>query len=90
MNHVHGHVGVAVGLVSHSPAQGVTLRPESRELCELTERYARESRDSWGSWGGIGGGGPGVVAPAMQGKGAGRTRGPVLGEADLERMGGKY
>ncbi|KAH6705032.1 hypothetical protein EV126DRAFT_398943 [Verticillium dahliae] len=37
MNHVHGHVGVAVGLVSHSPAQGVTLRPESRELCELTE-----------------------------------------------------
>ncbi|EEY15410.1 predicted protein [Verticillium alfalfae VaMs.102] len=90
MNHVHGDVGVAVGVVSHSHAQGVTLRPESRELCELTERYERESRDSWGSWGGNGGRGPAVVAPDMQGTGAGRTRGPVLGEADLERMGGKY
>ncbi|KAM0322982.1 hypothetical protein ACHAQA_009081 [Verticillium albo-atrum] len=88
--HVHGDVGVAIGLVSHNPAQGVTLQPESQDLCELTERFGRESRDSWGSWGGTGGGGPGIVLSSPQKKGAGARGSPVLEEADLERMGGSY
>lgn len=44
----HGDIGVAIGVVMHSPANGVSKK-ESRALCEMTERY------------GAGGGGPGAT-----------------------------
>ncbi|KAK1508370.1 hypothetical protein CTAM01_02156 [Colletotrichum tamarilloi] len=73
-----------------NPARGVVLEKESRDLCELTETYARESRErsSWGSWS-IGGGGTGVGASSVQ-KGGGSVNSPVLEEADLEKIGGRY
>ncbi|KXH61391.1 hypothetical protein CNYM01_09640 [Colletotrichum nymphaeae SA-01] len=73
-----------------NPARGVVLEKESRDLCDLTETCARESRErsSWGSWS-IGGGGTGVGASSVQ-KGAGSVNSPVLEEADLERIGGRY
>ncbi|KXH60011.1 hypothetical protein CSAL01_12038 [Colletotrichum salicis] len=72
-----------------NPARGVVLGKESKDLCELTEACARESRErnSWSSWS-IGGGGTGVGTSSVQ-KGGG-VNSPVLEEADLERMGGRY
>ncbi|OHE90483.1 hypothetical protein CORC01_14224 [Colletotrichum orchidophilum] len=73
-----------------SPARGLVLGKESRDLCDLTEACARESRErsSWGSWS-VGGGGTGVGASSIQ-KVDGRVSSPVIEEADLERMGGRY
>ncbi|WYZ36666.1 hypothetical protein EsH8_II_000172 [Colletotrichum jinshuiense] len=88
-----GSIGVAVSngwVPPRNPARGVVLGKESRDLCDLTESCAKESRerDSWGSWG-VGGGGTGVGASSVQ-RGSGRVNSPVLEEADLERMGGRY
>lgn len=88
--HQHGDIGVAVGVVSHNPAQGVVLQPDSQDLCDLTEQYGKDTRDSWGSWGG---GGPGVILPSpakRSGHGQGRAESPALEEVDLERLGGRY
>lgn len=73
-----------------NPARGGVLGKEASDLCELTETCARESRErnSWGSWS-IGGGGTGVGASSVQ-KGDGSVNSPVLEEADLERIGGRY
>ncbi|KAK7427509.1 hypothetical protein QQZ08_005951 [Neonectria magnoliae] len=65
--------------------QGVVLTSDSRELYNLTEDCARESRNSWGSWGG---GGPGVTGSSPT-KGR-STPSPVMEEADLERLCGRY
>ncbi|KAJ0159704.1 hypothetical protein CTA2_9241 [Colletotrichum tanaceti] len=73
-----------------NPARGVVLGKESKDLHDLTETCARESRerDSWGSWG-VGVGGTGVGTSSIQRKG-GSVHSPVLEEADLERLGGRY
>ncbi|OHW94046.1 hypothetical protein CSPAE12_07316 [Colletotrichum incanum] len=72
-----------------NPARGVVLGKEARDLCDLTETSATEQqeRDSWGSWA-IGGGGTGSGMSLP--KGDGRVNSPVLEEADLERIGGRY
>lgn len=81
----HGDIGVAIGVVSQNPADGVILNQESRDLCDLTEACSRESRDnSWGSWRGSGGG---VTMSPRKGRDVGS---PVLQEGDLERMAGRY
>ncbi|KAL2202282.1 hypothetical protein CC79DRAFT_1373906 [Sarocladium strictum] len=84
----HGEVGVAIGIVGHNPASGVTLSGPSRDLCELAEEYERETRSSGGSWSGKGGGAPGITIAStkMQANGE-KTR---LGEDDLQKMGGGY
>lgn len=64
------------------------LSPESRDLCELTEQCAREPHASWGSWRGSGGGGPGVTVSSPLREMTIGSR--VIGEADLESMGGRY
>ncbi|WQF81873.1 hypothetical protein CDEST_06887 [Colletotrichum destructivum] len=73
-----------------NPARGVVLGKESKDLHDLTETCARESRerDSWGSWS-IGVGGTGVGTGSIQKRG-GSVNSPVLEEADLERLGGRY
>ncbi|KAH8178302.1 hypothetical protein LIA77_03384 [Sarocladium implicatum] len=85
----HGDVGVAIGLVNHNPANGVTLAGSARDLCELTEEYEREARNSGGSWSGNGGGGPGVAlaSPKKTYMSSPKT---TLREDDLEKMGGGY
>lgn len=85
----HGDVGVAIGVVNHNPASGVTLAGPSRDLCELTEEYEREARHSGGSWSGKGGGGPGVAltSPKKTHLASPKSK---LGEDDLQRMGGGY
>jgi hypothetical protein len=86
----HGEIGVAIGIVGHNPASGVTLTGPSRDLCELTEEYEREARDSGGSWSGNGGGGPGVALSSPKKLHlAGPTK-STIGEDDLQRMGGRY
>ncbi|VUC35163.1 unnamed protein product [Clonostachys rosea] len=85
-----GNFGVALGLVSHNPAQGVVLDPEARSLRELTEECERESRNnSWGSWRGSVGGYSPTLSPPNKSKKR-EFRGQVLQEGDLERLGGKY
>ncbi|KAF7562384.1 hypothetical protein G7046_g1753 [Stylonectria norvegica] len=82
-------IGIAIGTIPRTPAQdSLGLAQESRELCDLTEECARESRNSWGSWGGSGGGGPGVTVPSAKGRDG--VKSPVMGEADLERLAGRY
>ncbi|KZL65864.1 hypothetical protein CT0861_09509 [Colletotrichum tofieldiae] len=72
-----------------NPARGVVLGKEAKDLCDLTETCAREQqeRGSWGSWA-IGDGGMGIGMSLS--KGGGRVNSPVLEEADLERIGGRY
>ncbi|KAH7133251.1 hypothetical protein B0J13DRAFT_641829 [Dactylonectria estremocensis] len=76
---------ITSGLSHQHPAQVQGLSPDSRELCDLTEEYSRESHNSWGSWGG--GCSSASISPLRKGK---ITRSPVMGEAELERLGGKY
>ena len=85
----HGDVGVAVGLVNHNPANGVTLAGSARDLCELTEEYEREARNSGGSWSGKGGGGPGVASASTKKVYMTGSK-TTLKEGDLEKMGGGY
>ncbi|ROT43487.1 hypothetical protein SODALDRAFT_348199 [Sodiomyces alkalinus F11] len=90
---VHGDSGADTGIANSNPAQEVALQQESQDFREHTERYGREPRGSWGSWGGSGGGAPGVVSMSPQkagGGGGASMNSPVLEEADLERMGGRY
>ncbi|KAK0385926.1 hypothetical protein NLU13_7101 [Sarocladium strictum] len=88
------HGDAAIGIVGHNPPSGVTLTGPSRDLCELTEAYEREARNSAGSsssWSGNGGGGgrPGTVStPSRRTHAAGGKS--VLGESDLQRLGGQY
>ncbi|KAK1986218.1 hypothetical protein LZ30DRAFT_582476 [Colletotrichum cereale] len=71
-------------------ARGAVPGKEAKDVRGSTETCARESpeRDSWGSWG-IGGGGTGTGTSSAQ-KGGRIADSPVLEEADLERMGGRY
>ncbi|KAF9877629.1 hypothetical protein CkaCkLH20_04764 [Colletotrichum karsti] len=90
----NGHnvsMALAAGFIPpRNPARGVVLGKDSRDFCDLTESYARESkdRDSWGSWS-IGAGGTILGSSSIQ-RGGERVNSPVLEEADLERMGGRY
>lgn len=77
----HGDIGVAIGVVTHNPADGVVLEQEARDLCEMTKRYGLEARSSWDSWGG-------GVAPVTAHKRG--LQSPVMQEEDLERLGGRY
>ncbi|KAK1968519.1 hypothetical protein LY78DRAFT_421612 [Colletotrichum sublineola] len=69
---------------------GVIPRKESKDIHTSTETGTKGSReiDSWGSWG-VGGGGRGMRVSSAQNEG-GRVDSPVLEEADLERIGGRY
>ncbi|KAK1849958.1 hypothetical protein CCHR01_07441 [Colletotrichum chrysophilum] len=85
-------LALAAGFIPpRNPARGVVLGKDSKDFCDLTERCARESRDrdSWGSWS-FGGGVTSIGTSSVQRGGAARVNSPVLEEADLERMGGKY
>ncbi|KEZ43855.1 hypothetical protein SAPIO_CDS4021 [Scedosporium apiospermum] len=80
-------IGVAVSSRDKGPS-GQTISAESSSLYDLTEQCAREERESWGMFRTAGGGAPGVSVSAS-GKEGGLAS-PVLGEGELERMGGKY
>lgn len=67
---------------AHQLAKDIVLSPEARELRDMTESYAKDAgRHSGGSWSGIAG--------SSLGKGR-SVSSPVMEEADLERLGGRY
>ncbi|KAI8687816.1 hypothetical protein NCS55_00033800 [Fusarium keratoplasticum] len=63
-------------------AKDIVLSPEARELRDMTESYAKDAgRHSGGSWSGIAG------SSLVKGR---SVSSPVMEEADLERLGGRY
>ncbi|PKS09769.1 hypothetical protein jhhlp_004390 [Lomentospora prolificans] len=70
--------------LSHSDESSAQkISSESRDLCGLTEECTREERESWGMFPTAEG------APSLSSREGGVVS-PILGERELERMGGKY
>ncbi|KAM0430496.1 hypothetical protein ACHAPT_005843 [Fusarium lateritium] len=67
---------------AHQLTKDIVLSAEARELRDMTESYAQDAgRHSGGSWSGIAG------SSLIKGRSASS---PVMEEADLERLGGRY
>ncbi|RSL84633.1 hypothetical protein CEP52_016382 [Fusarium oligoseptatum] len=66
----------------HQLTKDIVLSPEARELRDMTESYAKDAgRHSGGSWSGMAG------SSLAKGR---SVSSPVMEEADLERLGGRY